>query len=110
MLSLTTKHLTHIGWTIVMDITPKYTWAQAVVWKTCQPNLRPLCLFFSVLGQWRRKTFKKKNIEPIYGKCNEGNQIKKNNGQFARKLNEGDKIYKKLTYLKKIMGRREKQA
>ena len=49
-------------------------------------------LVSSVLDQRQRKTFKRKNIEPIFGKVNEGNQIKKNNGQIARKVNESDKI------------------
>ena len=39
-----------------------------------------------------KKTFKKKNIEPIFRKVNEGDKIKKNIGQISKKVNEGDKI------------------
>ena len=38
-----------------------------------------------------KKTFKKKNIEPIFGKVNEGDQIK-NSGKFSGKVNEDDQI------------------
>ena len=31
----------------------------------------------NLMGGWRKKTFKKKNIEPIFGKDNEGDEIKK---------------------------------
>ena len=33
-----------------------------------------------------KKTFKKKNIEPIFGKVNEGDQIKKTLDFFLEKL------------------------
>ena len=36
----------------------------------------------------------KKHIEPIFGKVNEGDQIKKNIGQITRKVDEGDKLKK----------------
>ena len=62
---------------------------------------RPLCLinlFFiskkpkSNAGR-RKKTLKKKNIEPIFGKVNEGDQIK-NIRHISRKVNEGAEIKK----------------
>ena len=37
-----------------------------------------------------KKTFKKQNIEPIFGKVNEGDEMKKNIGQISGKVNEGD--------------------
>ena len=57
-----------------------------------------------------RKTFKKKTLSLFLEKLMRATKLKKNNGQIARKVNEGDKIFKKLTYLKKIMGRRAKKA
>ena len=36
-------------------------------------------------GRWK-KTFKKKNIEPIFGKVNKGDEIKKTLGKFLEKL------------------------
>ena len=41
-----------------------------------------------------KKTFKKKHIEPIFGKGIEGDQIKKNIGHISGKVNEGDGIKK----------------
>ena len=53
-------------------------------------------------GRWK-KTFKKKNIEPIFGKVDEGDEIKKNIGQISWKVIEGAKVEKKkLIYLKKV--------
>ena len=54
---------------------------------------------FSVLDQKKKqkggkKTFKEKNIEPIFAKVNEGNEITKNIGQISRKFIEGDIIKK----------------
>ena len=40
----------------------------------------------------KKKTFKKKIIEPIFEKFNEGGQNKNNIGQISWKVNEGDKI------------------
>ena len=37
-----------------------------------------------------KKTFKKQNIEPIFGKGNEGDEMKKNIGHISGKVNEGD--------------------
>ena len=37
-------------------------------------------------------------------------KLKKNNGQIARKVDEATKYKKRLTYLKKIMGRCEKTS
>ena len=49
-----------------------------------------------------KKAFKeRKNIKHIFGKVNEGDQIKKNIGHIFGKVNEGDKIKKLLTYLTK---------
>ena len=41
-----------------------------------------------------KKTFKKKNIQPIFGKVDEGDQNKKNIGQISGKVNEGYEIKK----------------
>ena len=41
-----------------------------------------------------KKTFRKKNIQPIFGKVNEGDQIKKTLDKFPEKNNEGDEIKK----------------
>ena len=38
-----------------------------------------------------KKIFKKKNIQPIFGKVNEGDHIKKIE-QISGKVNEGDQI------------------
>ena len=38
-----------------------------------------------------KKTFRKKNIEPIFGKVNEGDEIKKN-WSIWKRVNEGDKF------------------
>ena len=48
----------------------------------------------------KKKHFRKKNIERIFGKVNEGDEIKKNIGQISRKVNEGVQIKKLLIYLK----------
>ena len=50
----------------------------------------------------------KKNSEPIFGKVIGGPPNKKNNGHISGKNNEGDKIKKLLTYLKKILMRATK--
>ena len=42
----------------------------------------------------KKKLKGKKNIEPIFGKVHESDQIKKNIGQISRKGIEGDKIKK----------------
>ena len=34
----------------------------------------------------KKKTFKKKNIEPVFGKVNEGDEIKKTVDKFLEKL------------------------
>ena len=39
-----------------------------------------------------KKHLRKKNIEPIFGEVNEGDEIKKNIGQISRKVNEGEEI------------------
>ena len=44
----------------------------------------------------------KKNIEPIFGKVNEGDQIEKNIAQISGKVNEGDKIKNFWSILKKV--------
>ena len=58
--------------------------------------------YFSVLDQKKiqnliregeKKTFRKKNIEPIFGKVNEATK-EKNIGQISRKVNEGGQIKK----------------
>ena len=50
-----------------------------------------------------KKHIEEKNIESIFGKVNEGDEIKKNIGQISRKFNEGDEIKKTLLiYLKKV--------
>ena len=48
-----------------------------------------------------KKTFRKKNIEPIFGKGNEGDQIKKNTGHISGKVNEGDGIKKPFDLFEK---------
>ena len=54
-----------------------------------------------------KKTFKKKNIEHIFGK----DQIKKNIGHISGKVNEGDKIKKKFDlFKKKLIRATKKQA
>ena len=39
-----------------------------------------------------KKHLRKKNIEPIFGKVNEGDEIKKNIGHISGKVNEGDEM------------------
>ena len=41
-----------------------------------------------------KKHLRKKNIEPVFGKANEGDQIKKNIGRISGKVNEGNEIKK----------------
>ena len=40
----------------------------------------------NLMREGEKKTFKKKNIEPIFGKVNEGDQIKKTLDIFLEKL------------------------
>ena len=49
-----------------------------------------------------KKTFKKKNIDPIFGKGYEGDQIKKTL-TFLKKVNEGDGKTSKKTIAGKIV-------
>ena len=49
----------------------------------------------------KKKIEEKNNIEPIFGKVNEGDEIKINIWQISRKVNEGDELKKKLIYLTK---------
>ena len=51
------------------------------------------CFNFPVLDQkksnkrgWEKKTFEKKNMNPIFGKVNEGDEIKKTLDIFLEKL------------------------
>ena len=48
----------------------------------------------SLIREGEKKHLRKKNIEPIFGKVNEGDQIEKNIGQISGKVNEGDQIKK----------------
>ena len=48
-----------------------------------------------------KKHLRKKNIEHILGKVNEGDQIKKNIGHMSGKVNESDKIEKTFDLFKK---------
>ena len=58
-----------------------------------------------------KKTFKKKNIEPIFGKVNEGDEIKKTLDIFLKKLMRATKSKKLLTFKKKVNeGDEKKQA
>ena len=58
----------------------------------------------------KKKHLRKKNIEHILGKVNEGDQIK-NICHISGKVNEGDKIKKSFDLFKKSWwGRRKKQA
>ena len=50
----------------------------------------------------KKKHLGKKNIPPIFGKVNEGDQIKKNIGQISGKVNEDDEIKKNWTFLNKV--------
>ena len=52
-------------------------------------------------GGRQKKTFKKKKTEPIFGKVNEGDEIKKNIGQISSKVNEGDEIKKTFDLFEK---------
>ena len=68
--------------------------------------------YFSVLDQkkiqnlmresGKKKHLGKKNIEPIFEKVNEGDQIKKH---FSGKVNEGDEIKKTFDLFKKKLMR-----
>ena len=42
----------------------------------------------------KKNRLRKKNSEPIFGKVDEGDEIKKNIGQISRKVYEGDGIKK----------------
>ena len=64
--------------------------------------LRPLVLISlyrseKIQNQMReggKKHLRKKNIEPIFGKVNEGDEIKKNIGHISGKVYESDEIKK----------------
>ena len=47
-----------------------------------------------------KKTFRKKNISPIFGKVNEGDQINKTVDKFSGKVNLDDEINFVFTYFK----------
>ena len=52
----------------------------------------------------KKKHLGKKKVEPIFGKVNEGDEIKKKIGQISRKVNEGDEIKKTVDlFEKKVM-------
>ena len=46
-----------------------------------------------------KKHLGKKNIEHIFGKVNEGDEIKKNIGHISGKVNEGDEIKKNIGHI-----------
>ena len=63
------------------------------------------------MREGEKKTFTKKKVETIFGKSNEGDEIKKNIGQIYRKGNEGRRNKRTFDLLeKKVMRATKKQA
>ena len=60
----------------------------------------------------KKKFKKKKNIEPIFGKVNEGDEIIKNIGHISGKVIEGDEIKNTFDLIQKKVMRatKKKQA